>query len=313
LRNRFVEFDLACALLFCIVCATAPAVAQSARKPVQLQLYVTVDGALDIGAMKAVLLVSEMLGTRMRLQIDYLKAAKQTSAQQKTRAQKAIEQLCIREHYSRRRHWVAALRCLLDAAHQSHPFASCAKKTLRKGNGVMVRVRYERLDECINGKQGPKLLSRSQRRAAAYRRASKGSTRSPVVLIERKRYRAPTYSWNAASKLLAAVCARMPAKAKPAACSSPATAQAARLPSIGVPICDLYLSALMQCAMTRMPARMRPLMRSTIGKIRASWKTQAATPTSRKHMDQGCRMALKMSVKSMARFKCVWPTLPATP
>jgi hypothetical protein len=126
----------------------------------------------------------------------------------------------------------------------------------------------------------------------------------------------------AAALAVAALCVACdkPAEQAPAAPPAQAPATTAAVPAatapaatvatadeVGVPECDSFLKKYYACLDTKVPAEAKPMLKSSVDQMRASWKQAAASsPQAKSALATGCAQSETQAKASMAAYNCTW-------
>jgi len=99
-----------------------------------------------------------------------------------------------------------------------------------------------------------------------------------------------------------------PAGAGSASAAPPATSAAAAAGAgaaeFGVPECDAYLKAYMQCVESKVPEAARAQLRASLDQSKQAWKQAASTPQGKAGLVMACTQARDASRMAMKTYGC---------
>ena len=74
----------------------------------------------------------------------------------------------------------------------------------------------------------------------------------------------------------------------------------------GVPECDNYMSKYRACLDSKVPADVKPMLKTTLDQTAAAWRQAASTPQGKAALAQACAQQETLAKQTLAPYNCTW-------
>jgi len=74
--------------------------------------------------------------------------------------------------------------------------------------------------------------------------------------------------------------------------------------SVGIPVCDDFLTKYEACATGKIPAAQQAAFKAQLDQLRASWTAAAQNPSARPALETACKQTLEQMKVSLAAYSC---------